>query len=159
MSLRTEEIDLSKLNRLQGEALGLFCWSDEHPLCGVAGFVDWRVCGKLSRVLLDRFFLAEPAEVILVPVGGRFGPRRLFLFGLGASRDFTPARCTKVVRTAAEVIVRAGVSELILGAAASRKHPEREAAFVRTAFEALGDRLSRVLVEKRPLESAALRSG
>lgn len=62
---------------------------DQRPLQGGNGFVDWRLCGALSRALSDGFFSGAPGEKLLMPSEGRIAPPRVFAVGLGASRIVT----------------------------------------------------------------------
>jgi len=124
----------------------LFCFADERPLAGVAGCIDWRICGKLSRILQNGFFSAEASEMLMIPVGGRFGPRRLFLFGLGASKDWNAKICVKGIKHAVLVMRKAGVGDLILAAPALHNDPHVESQFAEIACRELVEKLNRVLV-------------
>jgi hypothetical protein len=141
-----EKTNLHKLNELKGESIGLFCFADERPLAGVAGCIDWRICGQLSRVLQNEFFSAETSEMLMLPVSGRFGTRRLFLFGLGAADAWNAKQCAKVLKHAALVMRKAGVDDLVLAAPARFGAPEVETQFAEIACRELGNTLSRVLV-------------
>jgi hypothetical protein len=56
---------------------------DQQPLEGGAGFVDWRLCGALSRAILSGFFTAMPGEKLLVPSNARLPAPLIFVVGLG----------------------------------------------------------------------------
>ncbi len=62
---------------------------DQRPLQGGNGFVDWRLCGALSRALSEGFFTGAPGEKLLMPSDQRIAPPRVFAVGLGASRSVT----------------------------------------------------------------------
>ena len=62
MNVTTHEIGFESLDGLTGvDSLCVFVSEDERPLEGVAGYLDWRLCGQLSRVLIQKFFTGEHA--------------------------------------------------------------------------------------------------
>lgn len=139
--------DLAGLDALRPEALAVFCFSDVRPLAGAAGFLDWRVCGAISHRLESGLFSAEPGEALLLPTDGRLGWQRLFVFGLGSSRDCDRSVMRRRCREAVEVMRRAGVARPVLVAPATHTNPDLEADFVRAVGEELGDAIDTVLVE------------
>lgn len=62
---------------------------DHRPLRGASGYVDWRLCGALSRALADGFFSGAPGEKLLVPAEGRLPVPMIFAVGLGAAGTVT----------------------------------------------------------------------
>src|SRR5260221_14536712 len=57
-------------------------FADERPLRGTGGLVDWRLCGRLSRLLAARRVTGALGETPLLPAGGLgfgkgvlYGPR------------------------------------------------------------------------------------
>ena len=138
--------DLAGLDALGEGAIGVFCFTDERPLAGVAGFIDWRVCGRLSRCLEGGAFGCRLDEVLLLPTRGRFGRRCLFVFGLGPVAGCDRGTLQQAARRAREVMGRAGVRALVLAAPASRTTPRIETEFVRAVAEELGHD-AKVLVE------------
>jgi hypothetical protein len=89
------------------EALMLPFFADERPLHGVAGLCDWRLCGRLSRLLMGGRVRGAWGETTLYPPVVDGVPRlpfaRLVLFGLGPSERFDEA----VARDAAQKIAAA----------------------------------------------------
>lgn len=71
------------------DALVCLVPDDQRPLQGGAGFVDWRLCGALSRALDQGFFAGSPGEKLLLPSEGRVAPPKIFAVGLGASKSVT----------------------------------------------------------------------
>jgi len=114
-TLSTHLPGFASLDALTGlDALCLFVGEDERPLAQLAGHVDWRMCGALSRVLKDRFFVGAAGDWLLVPSAGRVGPARVFAVGLGARARCDGAVVANALRTAAGVLSRAGVQEVAL---------------------------------------------
>ena len=141
-------IDLAALDTLRGDSLGLFCWSDVRPLAGVAGYVDWRLCGALSQALQSNNFGGDADETLLLPVTGRFGPRRLFIFGLGSAAQWDGTVLHAACRRAYEVMHKAGTQSIILAAPARRGDLSMEAAFVKAARDELVNQIDQVLTER-----------
>lgn len=102
--------DLAKWDAAQAEALALTFFSDERPLRGAAGLADWRLCGRLSRLLRTGKVTGTPGEVTLVPPAGRrLAFPRIFLFGLGESAGFDESRYRCEVHRIRRVLDRAGI--------------------------------------------------
>jgi hypothetical protein len=83
-SLSAHELSLETLDSLDSvDTLCLFVAEDERPLSGASGLSDWRLCGQLSRLLVDGFFSGAADDSVLLPSAGRIGPARIVVFGLG----------------------------------------------------------------------------
>ena len=83
MELSFFPLTLEAVDQAQAEALCLFIASDERPLTGLAGLCDWRLSGKLSRLLRSGLLTGEAGEAVLTPPGARMAFQKLFLFGIG----------------------------------------------------------------------------
>jgi hypothetical protein len=74
------------------EALGLTVFEDERPLRGAAGLCDWRLGGRLSRLLGTgagaAHFQGRRGEQLLLPTGPRLPFSRIVLYGLGRVETF-----------------------------------------------------------------------
>ena len=104
------DISLEHLDGLGGyDSLCLFVGEDERPLRGAAGFVDWRMCGQLSRVLRNQFFTGKEGDTLLLPSGGRFPSGRIFVIGLGPTKKLDAAALGRVLEKAAQTLVKAKV--------------------------------------------------
>ena len=91
MHIRFAAPELEVLDGLACEALAVPLFSDERPLAGVLGLVDWRMCGFVSRMLLEGRIAGEPNEHVLLPGRPKLAMEKLFVFGLGPERSFGPA--------------------------------------------------------------------
>lgn len=58
--------------------------SDERPLRGEAGWVDWRVCGAISQQLASGYVGGSRGEAVLLPAPPPLGATRILLIGLGS---------------------------------------------------------------------------
>lgn len=62
-------------------------YEDQRPLKGIAGALDWRLKGFLSRFVLGGRISGTRNEFVYVPVRHREAMRHLLLVGLGSSSD------------------------------------------------------------------------
>jgi len=85
--LSPEEVDLQECGIL---ILGFF--EDERPLRGSAGWIDWRLNGKLSHLLIEGRLTGEWEETTLLATQGRIVPPLLLLIGLGRVREYSYLR-------------------------------------------------------------------
>ena len=84
--------ELRRVEHAGGKLIGLFRFGELRPLVGVTGLVDWRLHGRLSRLVIDGFLDGGAEESLLVPLGGRLPQEHLLLLGLGPRDGFDRAR-------------------------------------------------------------------
>ena len=108
MSLRIEvaELGLAAIDALDVDAVAVFVGPD-RPLQGFAGFLDWRLCGAISRAIRAGTFDGVDGEALLLPSAGRISAGRVFCFGL-AREPLPPDRWLNASRSACEAMARAG---------------------------------------------------
>lgn len=99
-------MSLAALDAASADALALFV-GPERPLQGLAGLVDWRLAGALSRTLRAGHFLGADGEQLLVPTQGRLQPSRVFCFGVAAP-PADEAAFRAVAYRALDALLRAG---------------------------------------------------
>ncbi len=106
--------DLGKWDALENgpETLVLPFFADERPLRGAAGLCDWRLCGRLSRLLQSSRVAGKWGETTLYPpnVAGtrRLPLQRLMLVGLGAGDRFDEKAAQEAARLIADKMARLG---------------------------------------------------
>src|SRR5687768_18415019 len=91
-------------------ALALGVFTDERPLRGAAGLCDWRLCGRLSRLLKKNKASGAKGETVLMPPGKRLRFGRILLFGLGRSNDYDEARYRADIRWIRKVAADAAMT-------------------------------------------------
>ena len=84
---------------------------DDRPLRGAAGLADWRLCGRLSRLLKSNRATAEQGETMMLPPGRRLRFKRVMWFGLGDAKGYTDDRLRKDLTWIAGVVKSAGVTD------------------------------------------------
>jgi hypothetical protein len=106
LRIETADLSLSALDALDVDSLAVFV-GPERPLQGLAGWVDWRLCGAVSHALRDRFYGGGEREALLRPSAGRVGAARIFFFGLPAL-PLDPEGFSAFARTACGALAKAG---------------------------------------------------
>ena len=127
-SLTLHDLSLETLDGLSGvDTLCLFVAVDERPLSGVSGYCDWRLCGQLSRLLVDGFFTGAADDSVLLPPNGRMGPGRIVVFGLGRRERLSdgPALGARLAAAAA-VLDKAGAVSVALEVPGAGRLPDAE---------------------------------
>ncbi|HEY2028760.1 MAG TPA: M17 family peptidase N-terminal domain-containing protein [Myxococcales bacterium] len=112
MDLTFFPLTLEAVDQAAAESLCLFIGEDERPLTGLAGLADWRLSGRLSRLLRSGALTGEDGEAVLTPPGSRLRFTKLFLFGLGKSQD--EASLMRRVAEGMRKVAQAGVQEAAL---------------------------------------------
>lgn len=102
MELRFVSPELGELDRVGTEVLVAGLFSDERPPRGVAGLIDWRLAGRLSRLMLDGFASGALGEVLMLPAKPSLPFDKVILFGAGESAEF-------------DTLIFAGLIQRILG--------------------------------------------
>lgn len=94
----------------RSDALALAFFTDERPLRGAAGLCDWRLSGRISRLLKKGKLQGRHGETTLLSMcGPKLAFPRVMLFGLGDSSLFDEIHYRREVRHIREVLARAGL--------------------------------------------------
>lgn len=96
------------------DALCVFVTDDDRPLSGAAGYLDWRMCGSLSRVLLQGFFKGDRGEQLLMPTSGGVQAVKLFAVGAGPSKTLDASTLGLLLESSALMLKRAGVASVAI---------------------------------------------
>lgn len=102
---------LHVIDALDAEAVAIGLCSDVRPLAGAAGYIDWRMCGRISQLLRQGAITGIAGEKVLLPTLGMIPAGRIFVFGWGEKRgllDNAVARLTWM----ADVLKQAGVERV-----------------------------------------------
>ncbi len=102
------------LDELQTEIIVLPFFSDERPLRGAAGLIDWRLCGALTRKLMAGYLDGSFGEKALVTGPPKLRSEGLLLVGLGESTAFDTRVAHEACALIAEALTEAKVSTAAL---------------------------------------------
>jgi cytosol aminopeptidase family protein len=116
VALSVLPLDLARWDEAARDALVLPVFKDDRPLRGAAGLADWRLCGRLSRLVKSQRATAEAGETLLLPPGRRLRFSRIVWFGLGDARGYSDERFRKDLTWIREVVSHAGVADWALQA-------------------------------------------
>jgi hypothetical protein len=128
MDVHFAQPDLASLDQLKTETLCLPLFTDERPLRGAPGLVDWRLCGRISELLMSGKMRGEAGEAVLMPARPRLTPERLLWVGTGARAELDEARVRQFVREVMERLVKLRVrtaAVVLPGRSPERVEPAR----------------------------------
>ena len=134
--------ELSRWDQTTADAIAVGIFSDQRPLRGPAGLLDWRLCGRLSRLLRAERLRGEYGEAVLLPSAGRLSTQKVLLFGVGTQAQFGEERYRDVMRRMQHKLLAMGARRYLLAP------PGRESGRIgpRRALEML-------LEESRPFDA------
>jgi hypothetical protein len=116
LDLRFTTPELRKLDLLGTEVIVSTLASDERPPHGVTGLLDFRLAGRISRLIQNGFATGRVGEVVLVPGKPKLPFDKLLLFGIGKQTEFNDpvfrAVLDKMLRTLEGLRARTAVVEL-----------------------------------------------
>ncbi len=85
--LSKEKVDAQECDVL---VTGFF--RDERPLKGSSGWLDWRLNGMLSQLLIENKLTGDWKEATLIPSRERILPKMILLLGLGEVKRYSYLR-------------------------------------------------------------------
>lgn len=83
------EIDPGPIERARADLAVVGVYADERPLRGATGRADWRLCGRLSRLVAAGRLEGTRGEAVLVPTRGGLRAPLLVALGLGPREAFS----------------------------------------------------------------------
>ncbi len=126
--LRFVAPDLRRLDEVEAEVVACGVFRDVRPLTGLAGLVDWRLAGKLSRLVKKDFLVGDVGEVVVQPARPRLKFDKLLVFGLGTRAGFGEPVFRTVLERALETLSGLQVKSVALelpGRGAGALDPEK----------------------------------
>jgi len=110
------ELETRPVERAGGDLAVAGFFEGDRPLRGAAGRADWRLCGLVSKALLEQRCLGAPGEEILVPTLGRMRVPRVLFVGLGERGSFDRQALAKSSEEAVQRGLDMGAQRLVLEA-------------------------------------------
>jgi hypothetical protein len=80
--------ELRRIDDANVELCACTIWSDQRPMRGLAGLLDWRLGGRLSALLKSQFMHGDLDEALLVPGKPHLSFDKVLVVGLGARSAF-----------------------------------------------------------------------
>jgi len=110
----TVKVILQDIKKLETEALIVGFHEDVRPLKGLAGELDWLLCGALSNLIIKNKMRGNLGDVALLTSRGKVPAPKIFLVGLGPREEFSPSSLRAAVKTAVSSALGAGVKNAAL---------------------------------------------
>jgi hypothetical protein len=114
MALSVLPLDLARWDETRRDCLVLSVFHDERPLRGAAGLADWRMCGRLSRLVKADRVGAVARETLMLPPGRRLAFSKILWFGLGESKGYSDARFREDLAWIVDVVAKANITDWAL---------------------------------------------
>ncbi len=105
--LSAENVDLQKCDAV---IVGFF--QDVRPLRGSTGWIDWRLNGMLSHLLIEKKLRGDWKETTLIPSQGRTTPGIILLVGLGKVTEYSYLRLRELSPFFLETLKNLKVSDI-----------------------------------------------
>ncbi|HOA12982.1 MAG TPA: M17 family peptidase N-terminal domain-containing protein [Myxococcota bacterium] len=84
--------DLHAIDQLDIDTVAIPVFEDMRPPAGLTGLIDWRLCGRVSALLVSGQLSGRFREAAMMPGYGRLPGTRIVAFGMGDSREFSQSR-------------------------------------------------------------------
>lgn len=110
------ELETRPVESAEGDLVVAGFFEGDRPLRGAAGRSDWRLCGLVSKALLEEKVVGAPGEEILVPTLGRMRAPLVLFLGLGARANFDGEALWERSRAAVQRGLEMGAQRLVLEA-------------------------------------------
>jgi hypothetical protein len=137
------EIILSK-ERVDTQACDVLVvgfFSDERPLKGSIGWVDWRFNGTLSRLLMENKLTGDWKEATLIPSRERILPRMILLLGLGEVKSYSYLRLRSLSSYLLDTLRKLGWLNVCLSFPCGESYPVDCRKIVEGLIEGISDGL------------------
>ena len=82
---------LQDIKKLETEAIIVGFFEDVRPLKGVAGELDWLLCGALSNLIIQNKLRGLLGDIALLTSQGKLPTQKIFMIGLGRKVDLKPS--------------------------------------------------------------------
>jgi hypothetical protein len=107
----TLTVILQDIKKLETEALIVGFYEDVRPLKGLAGELDWLLCGALSSLIIKNKLRGSLGEVALLTSRAKVPAKKIFMIGLGPKEGLSPSSLRSAVRTVVSSALDAGVKK------------------------------------------------
>jgi hypothetical protein len=142
MPVLTTKVIFEDIGKVECDSLVVGFFEDRRPLKGLAGQLDWLLCGALSHLIIENRMRGASGDVALLTSRNKIPARKIFLIGLGLVSAFSVDALNTAAKTAAARVTGAGspsaAFEYLLPAGASDQDALQ--AFRRGLNEGAGDR-------------------
>jgi hypothetical protein len=114
LDLRFVAPDLRRLDEVSAEVVVACIYEDERPFGGLAGLLDWRMSGRLSRLARQGFLVGSVGEVLALPARPRLSFDKLLVAGLGPRGAFADNVFERVLARVLDALVGLSVKKAVV---------------------------------------------
>ncbi|MFA6035066.1 MAG: M17 family peptidase N-terminal domain-containing protein [Myxococcota bacterium] len=115
LPISTVQPDLPALDQVNDDALVALIFEGDQPPRGLAGLIDWRTDGTISRMAARGKITGEIGECVLFSTNNRTSCGFILFMGLGPRRELNAERLRTVGALAREKLLRAKVARFAFG--------------------------------------------
>ena len=108
------KVILQDIKKLETGALIVGFFEDVRPLKGLAGELDWLLCGALSSLILKHKLSGALGELALLTSQGKVPASKIFMLGLGPRGSMSPETLRHAAQAAAAAAVGVGAVSAVL---------------------------------------------
>ena len=105
---------LANIDAMACDSIVVGVFPDVRPLAGLLGMIDWRLCGRLSRLFEQGVVTGADGERVLIPTLGRVCAPRLFLYGWGPITN-ADHRASERVSAMVDIVIKASAASVAFG--------------------------------------------
>ena len=99
---------LQDIKNIEADALIVVFFEDVRPLKGLAGELDWLLCGALSKLLLNDKLSGVLGDTALLTSQGKIPAQKIFMIGLGSRKTLSTASLRTAAKQASQALHSAG---------------------------------------------------
>lgn len=96
------------IKKIEADALVVVFFEDVRPLKGLAGELDWLLCGAISKLLIDEKVRGALGETALLTSQGKIPAQKIFMVGLGPRKSVSESTLRTAAKHAATALAGAG---------------------------------------------------
>lgn len=108
------KVVLQDFKKLETGALIVGFFEDVRPLKGLAGELDWLLCGALSSLIIKNKLRGALGELALLTTRSKVPASKIFMLGLGPRGSVSAETLRKAAQSAAAAAVGAGATSAAL---------------------------------------------
>ena len=116
-------LSATDIDKIETEAIVLLFFSDERPLKGASGMIDWRMNGSISSLISKGMISGEKGESTLILPSARIKGKKILMMGLGDSTNFTEDSLKEAAVAIISQLHKIGIKNLTIAVPTPSKSP------------------------------------
>ena len=103
------------VDQIETRCAVLTFFNDERPLKGMVGLADWRLCGSLSRLIMENSIDGHFGEVVMFPVRNKkLKTERVVILGLGPKAQYNFETFSVSIRKILDTLFKLQINDFTL---------------------------------------------